>query len=80
MKEEKCKEFDKEVQDAMKDLVWDDCESWYRNDEGRHIANWSFSTYKYWKLTRNVDWNDFNILEEVSSNSELEGTVLKSKL
>jgi cation diffusion facilitator CzcD-associated flavoprotein CzcO len=37
------------------------CSSWYKNEDGQVINNWSTTTYRYWWQTRRPNWSDFNL-------------------
>ena len=46
----------------MERTAWTgDCSSWYKNDSGDIINNWSTTTFKYWWRTRRPDWSHFNL-------------------
>jgi cation diffusion facilitator CzcD-associated flavoprotein CzcO len=49
-------EFDQEVQNNLEGTVWTSgCQSWYQQADGRNVALWPFSTWKYWLRTRRLD-------------------------
>ena len=54
-------EYSIEVQDSLKNSVWDtSCGSWYKNEEGKIVNNWPYSTVQYWWRTRYPDFAVFN--------------------
>lgn len=52
--------FNVEVQDNIKDTVWGTgCQSWYQQADGKNVAIWPWSTWKYWLKTRKVNQSDY---------------------
>jgi 4-hydroxyacetophenone monooxygenase len=57
-------EFNRRVDEANERLVWavSHVNSWYKNSRGRSTQNWPFALLEYWKLTRNVDRNQYEAI------------------
>lgn len=59
--------FNARIQEQVKNTVWDkDCNSWYRTTDGRNTNNWPDFTFRYRKMTRDVNLNDFDAVAESS--------------
>jgi len=55
------REYSAEVQNSLKNSVWDSsCGSWYKNEEGKIVNNWPYSTVQYWWRTRYPDFAVFD--------------------
>ena len=47
--------FNARVQKALAGTVWNSgCRSWYQQDDGRNVAIWPWSTWRFWLETRRV--------------------------
>ena len=46
---------DREVQSRFAGTAWTRCDSWYRDDSGRIVANWPGSMREYEQQTRELD-------------------------
>ncbi|MBK1788239.1 flavin-containing monooxygenase [Prauserella cavernicola] len=55
------RDWDVEVQTRLARSVWTRCDSWYRNEHGRVVANWPGRTHEYRRRTRRVDLADFRV-------------------
>ena len=54
--------FIRDVQQSLEGTVWTSgCQSWYQQEDGRNIALWPYSTWKYWLRTRRVREADFRL-------------------
>jgi len=54
------KEHNTELQDNLKNSVWaSGCHSWYLSESGKNINNWSDYTYRYNRITTQVDLDDY---------------------
>lgn len=52
--------FNVDVQENIKDTVWGTgCQSWYQQADGKNVAIWPWSTWKYWLKTRKVNQADY---------------------
>lgn len=52
--------YNAELQDRLSRTIWAaDCDSWYKDERGRNVNNWSNSTTLYWWRTRTPDWSAF---------------------
>jgi cation diffusion facilitator CzcD-associated flavoprotein CzcO len=51
---------DRELQARFAGTAWTECESWYRDDSGRIVANWPGYMREYTKRTRELDANEFH--------------------
>jgi hypothetical protein len=54
---------DREVQAQFAGTAWTQCDSWYRDGEGRIVANWPGYMREYAERTRNLDPGEFSRLE-----------------
>lgn len=55
--------FNQKLQAELGATVWSDgCRSWYMNDKGRIVNNWSGFTFEYRRLTRTFDMGDYLVL------------------
>ena len=54
--------FDGEVQERFKGTAWVRCDSWYRDDEGRIVANWPGYMREYLAATAALDPADFEFI------------------
>ncbi|HET8704909.1 MAG TPA: NAD(P)/FAD-dependent oxidoreductase, partial [Pseudomonadales bacterium] len=53
--------FNQRVQKAIKGTVWaTGCQSWYQQADGKNIAVWPFSTWRFWLETRHVAPEEYN--------------------
>ncbi|HEX5225289.1 MAG TPA: NAD(P)/FAD-dependent oxidoreductase [Solirubrobacteraceae bacterium] len=53
---------DREIQAAFAGTAWTECDSWYRNDAGRIVANWPGYMRQYLQRTRTIDEREFAFL------------------
>ena len=53
---------DREVQASFAGTAWTECDSWYRNEEGRVVANWPGYMRQYMQRTRTLDESEFEFL------------------
>jgi 4-hydroxyacetophenone monooxygenase len=46
---------------ATKERAWgaSDVSTWYKNEFGRVAQNWPFNLFEYWRMTKDVDGNDY---------------------
>lgn len=57
---EKLHQFNMEIQDELqKSAFSSDCSSWYKNEDGKVINNWSGTVAEYHHLTETLDIEDF---------------------
>jgi hypothetical protein len=50
------RKFNDDLQKEFKGTVWSTgCSSWYQQEDGRNVAIWPNSTWKFWLRTLNVD-------------------------
>lgn len=57
---EKLHQFNVEIQDELqKSAFSSDCSSWYKNEDGKVINNWSGTVAEYHHLTETLDIEDF---------------------
>lgn len=48
--------FNEDLQKEFEDTVWSTgCSSWYQQEDGRNVAIWPNSTWKFWLRTQKVD-------------------------
>ena len=57
---------DVEVQGAFAGTAWTRCDSWYRNPDGRIVANWPHYMRDYFERTRTFDPAEFELLERAA--------------
>lgn len=54
------RQFNKQVQSQFPRTVWGSgCQSWYNQTDGKNIAIWPFSTWRYWLRTRKVNPEEY---------------------
>jgi cation diffusion facilitator CzcD-associated flavoprotein CzcO len=53
---------DREVQASFAGTAWTECDSWYRNDEGRVVANWPGYMRQYLHRTETLDEGEFEFI------------------
>jgi hypothetical protein len=54
---------DREVQQRFGGTAWTECDSWYRNESGRIIANWPGYMTEYFERTRVLDPSEYALVE-----------------
>ncbi|GAA3917342.1 NAD(P)/FAD-dependent oxidoreductase [Litoribacillus peritrichatus] len=60
VKEDAQLQFNTHLQKLMKQTVWSTgCKSWYQQEDGRNIAVWPKSTWKFWLETLNIKVSDY---------------------
>ncbi|MCQ9370402.1 NAD(P)/FAD-dependent oxidoreductase [Corynebacterium sp. 35RC1] len=58
------KKFNEDVQAELSNSAFTaDCSSWYKNEDGKVINNWSGNVKEYHDLTREIDLEDFVITQ-----------------
>ena len=56
-------QFNDDVQRKIRATVWDKgCHSWYKTDSGKNTNNWPGFTFDYRRLTRHVNWSDYELV------------------
>ena len=56
-------QFNQDVQSKIRNTVWDKgCHSWYKTDSGKNTNNWPGFTFDYRRLTRQVNWSDYEFV------------------
>ncbi len=53
---------DREIQAAFAGTAWTQCDSWYRDDRGRIVANWPRYMREYEHRVRTLDPSEFTLL------------------
>jgi cation diffusion facilitator CzcD-associated flavoprotein CzcO len=56
---------DRQVQGRFAGTAWTQCDSWYRNDTGRIVANWPGYMREYEEAVRQLDPREFELLPTV---------------
>jgi len=60
LKPEAQTEFNRDLQSQFKGTVWaSGCSSWYQQADGRNVALWPGSTWRFWLQTRRVKQADY---------------------
>lgn len=54
---------DREVQERFAGTAWTQCDSWYRDERGRIVANWPGYMREYAERTRELDPAEFRLVE-----------------
>ncbi|WP_290524220.1 NAD(P)/FAD-dependent oxidoreductase [Alcanivorax sp.] len=55
--------FNEGIQRKIHDTVWDKgCHSWYKTASGKNTNNWPGFTFDYRRLTRQVNWSDYELV------------------
>ena len=63
VKPEVQRRFNERVQKAMKGTVWSTgCNSWYQQDDGKNVAIWPYSTWRFWLETRRVKESEYEFV------------------
>jgi cation diffusion facilitator CzcD-associated flavoprotein CzcO len=62
---------DREVQARFAGTAWTQCDSWYRNEDGRIVANWPGSMREYLEQARELDPSEFEFIEADRAAAEL---------
>jgi cation diffusion facilitator CzcD-associated flavoprotein CzcO len=52
---------DRETQERFAGTAWTECDSWYRDESGRIVANWPGYMREYAKLTSELDPGEFEL-------------------
>jgi cation diffusion facilitator CzcD-associated flavoprotein CzcO len=60
---------DRELQARFAGTAWTQCDSWYRNDRGRIVANWPGYMREYMQRTRELDPADFLFLHRAGGDA-----------
>ncbi len=55
---------DREVQTRFAGTAWTECNSWYRDDNGRIVANWPGYMYEYRDRLRTLDPGEFELVPQ----------------
>ena len=56
-------EFNTRIQKELEASAFSaDCSSWYKNEEGRVINNWSGNVAEYYELTDELKLNDYELV------------------
>ncbi len=53
--------FDAALQDRFAGTAWLECDSWYRNQDGRIVTNWPDSMRRYVAWTRRLDPEEYDL-------------------
>ena len=59
---------DRETQARFAGTAWTECDSWYRDDRGRIVANWPGYMREYSKRTDRLDPDDFELIGSASGS------------
>lgn len=62
--------FDRKTQGSFEGTAWTRCDSWYRNEGGRIIANWPGYMYEYEKRTAVLDPTEYELIEKTAEQAE----------
>jgi len=54
---------DSQTQERFRGTAWTQCDSWYRNQSGRIVANWPGYMREYAKRTRALDLSEYTFLQ-----------------
>jgi cation diffusion facilitator CzcD-associated flavoprotein CzcO len=60
---------DREVQARFAGTAWTQCDSWYRNEAGRIVANWPGYMREYLERTRHLDLAEFHLVGPAAAPS-----------
>jgi cation diffusion facilitator CzcD-associated flavoprotein CzcO len=55
---------DRETQARFAGTAWTRCDSWYRDERGRIVANWPGYMREYFERTRELDPSEFSLLPQ----------------
>ncbi|MGB0921760.1 MAG: flavin-containing monooxygenase [Alphaproteobacteria bacterium] len=63
VKREAMSAYNTRLQNALGDTIWAaGCDSWYKNDAGKIVNNWSGYALGYRKETRKLSWDDYQLI------------------
>lgn len=58
-------QFNQRVQNKLSNTVWENnCNSWYKNSDGKNTVNWPDFTFKYRSQTRQLNLNDYHLVAQ----------------
>ena len=63
---------DREVQGGFAGTAWTQCDSWYRNEAGRTIANWPGYMRQYGQRTRRLEPSEFDLIPPIDIPTSME--------
>lgn len=64
-------DWSEECQHALGQSVWvQGCDSWYKNESGKVVNNWPYSTVEYWLRTMQVNYDHFLFDKEQRLHSD----------
>jgi cation diffusion facilitator CzcD-associated flavoprotein CzcO len=62
VREDVARAYDREVQSRFEGTAWTECDSWYRDEQGRIVANWPGYMREYVEATRELNDADFRLV------------------
>jgi len=64
---------DRSVQERFAGTAWTRCDSWYRDERGRVIANWPGYMREYFEQTRTLRVSDYRFLARARAPRSADG-------
>ena len=68
---------DRAVQERFAGTAWTLCDSWYRDERGRVIANWPGYMREYFEQTRTLRVSDYRFLARADAARSADGSVAR---
>ena len=66
VKTEALQRYNQQLQRELAKTVWaGGCSSWYKNETGKIVNNWSTTTVNYWLRTRRPKFKDYEMSLEI---------------
>lgn len=67
------RQFNEDLQSHIKNTVWSSgCQSWYQQADGKNVAIWPYSTWRFWLQTRQVKEQDYQWVSLSGQGSRVE--------
>ena len=57
---------DREIQSRFSGTAWTGCDSWYRDANGRIVANWPGYMREYVAATRELDLTEYRFVDQTA--------------
>ena len=61
--------FVERVQTRLSGSVWQGCNSWYVDENGRNFTIWPHFTWKYWLETRKLKRHEYDVVHAATAST-----------
>lgn len=63
VRQEAMERYNRRLDERLAEMVWSvtSAGTWYRNQHGRVTTNMPWTTFEYWEMAREVDFNDYTV-------------------